>query len=410
VPISEKDCEALDASDPLAARRDLFALPDGVVYLDGNSLGALPRSVPERVNAFINDEWGRDLITSWNAHGWFDSPHRVGAKLAPLLGAAPDQVLVCDNLSLNIFKILSGAVALRPDRSVIVTELGNFPTDLYMADSVAAVHGLEVRTVDAGSVLDAIDDDVAVVSLSHVDFRTGEVLDLPAITRAAHEAGALAMWDLAHSTGVMAADLDLNDVDFAVGCGYKYLCGGPGAPAFQYVNRRLHAEFRHPLEGWHGHADPFALTRGFEPGPGMTRLRTGTPAMLSMVAFEEALEVFAGVDLAQIRTKSMALTQLFIDLVGERLADEPFELVAPADASRRGSQVSFAHPDAYPIVQALIARGVIGDFREPDRLRVGFAPLYVRYVDVWRAVATLCSVISTRQWDQPHFHERSTVT
>lgn len=407
--VTRDDCLQLDQTDPLADRRALFELPDGVIYLDGNSLGALPASVRPRVDDFLRREWGTDLIRSWNTNDWFASPHRVGARLAPLLGASADEVIVCDNLSINLYKMLWAATALRPDRSVIVTEAGNFPTDLYMADAVAAGRDLQVRVVDAHDAVGALDDDVAVVAMSHVDFRTGEILDLPGITAAAKRAGALAMWDLAHSAGAMEIDLDGHGVDIAVGCGYKYLNGGPGAPAFMYVNRRHHDGVRQPLTGWHGHADPFALTRTYEPGPGLTGLRTGTPAMLSMVAFEAALECFEGVDLRAVRAKSRALGELFAALVAQRMPGV-FDLVGPVDPDRRGSQISLRHPDGYPIVQALIERGVIGDFREPDRLRFGFAPLYVRYADVWDAVDHLVAVIDGDEWRQPRFGVRGTVT
>lgn len=407
--LTREECLDLDQSDPLAGHRKLFHLPDGVIYLDGNSLGALPRTIPDRLESFVRDEWGTDLIRSWNINGWFDSPNRVGARLAPIVGAEPDEVIVCDNLSVNIFKMLAAAIGLRPDRRTIVIETGNFPSDHYITDSVAATFGLEVRTVDAAEVTNAVDDDVAVVHLSHVDYRTGELLDMPAITAATRAAGAISMWDLAHSAGALEVELSSSGVDFAVGCGYKYLNGGPGAPAFIYANRRHHGDLRQPLTGWTGHAAPFALDRSYEPGPGLTPLRSGTPAMLSMVAFEEALRCFDGVDFAMVRAKSRRLGELFVELVDQFLPGQ-FELVGPADSARRGSQVSFQHADGYPIMQALIARGVIGDFRAPDRLRFGFAPLYVRHVDVWDAVDTIASVLATREWDDPRFRERSTVT
>ena len=405
---------ARDAEDRLAPHRDAFALPDGVIYLDGNSLGALPRNVAARVASTLEGEWGHGLIRSWNEAGWIDLPARVGARIAPLIGADPACVVAADSTTVNLFKTVSAALALRPDRRRIVTETRNFPTDNYIAEGVIRQCGGRhelVHAADADAVIDCLDADTAVLMLSHVNYRDGAVHDMAGLTRAAHEAGALVIWDLAHSAGVLPLDLAGCDVDFAVGCGYKFLNGGPGAPAFLYAAARHHGGFAQPLSGWFGHADPFGFDPHYRPAGDITQYLCGTPPVISMVALEAALELWDKVDLRDVHAKSQALTDFFIELVEARCAGHGLTLVSPRDAARRGAQVSLSHPTAgYAIISALIADGVIGDFRAPDILRFGFAPLYTRFADVWHAVDRLAAILDGRLWDRPEFHARRTVT
>jgi len=404
-------CEALDREDPLASRRALFDLPDGVIYLDGNSLGVLPRNVPARLERAVREEWGRDLIRSWNSAGWIDLPTRVGARIAPLIGAGADEVICADSTSVNIFKLAAGALAMRPRRKVILSEPGNFPTDLYVLEGLAGLAGdVELRLATPDELPSALTDDVAVMLLTHVHYKSGRLHDMAALTAKAHEAGALALWDLSHSAGALPVDLNGAGADLAVGCGYKYLNGGPGAPAFAYVARRHQAAFRSPLSGWMGHARPFDFIDAYEPGQGMARALCGTPSVLGMTALEAALEAFEGVDMGQVRAKSMALGDLFLQLVDQRCAGHGFTVAYPREATLRGSQVGLAHPDGYAIMQALIARGVIGDFRAPDILRFGFTPLYVGFADVWDAVEHLAQVMASGQWREPRFQEKAAVT
>ena len=405
---------ARDAEDRLASHRDAFALPDGVIYLDGNSLGALPRNVAARVALTVEGEWGHGLIRSWNEAGWIDLPARVGASIAPLIGADPACVVAADSTTVNLFKTVSAALALRPDRRRIVTETRNFPTDNYIAEGVIRQCGGRhelVHATDADAVIDCLDADTAVLMLSHINYRDGAVHDMAGLTRAAHEAGALVIWDLAHSAGVLPLDLASCDVDFAVGCGYKFLNGGPGAPAFLYAAARHHGGFGQPLSGWFGHADPFGFDPHYRPAGDITQYLCGTPPVISMVALEAALELWDKVDLRDVHAKSQALTDFFIELVEARCAGYGLTLVSPRDAARRGAQVSLSHPTAgYAIISALIADGVIGDFRAPDILRFGFAPLYTRFADVWHAVDRLAAILDGRLWDRPEFHARRTVT
>lgn len=409
---SRSDAERLDQDDPLKSLRDRFDLPSGVVYLDGNSLGALPKTVAERVSRVVTEEWGRDLITSWNAHGWMDLPARVGGRIAPLIGANPQEVVCADSTSINVYKLLAAALRFIPERGVILSDTGNFPTDLYVAQGLCEFLGGEARleVVDEEKLIDAIDENTAVVMATHVNYRTGRRHDMQAITRRAHERGALMLWDLAHSAGAMPIELDAVGADFAVGCGYKYLNGGPGAPAFLYVAERHLDSVRPPLSGWLGHEAPFAFDLEYRPASGIERNRVGTPAVLNMAALDAALDVFDGVDLSRVREKSVALSEYFIELVEDGCSDFDVELVSPRDASARGSQVSFRHPQAYAVMQALIERGFIGDFRAPDVLRFGFAPLYVRYVDAWETAAALRDVLETAAWDQERFRVKSRVT
>ena len=404
----EADCIALDQADPLRHCRSRFTLPPGVIYLDGNSLGALPAAVPARLQQAVTQEWGVGLIRSWNDAGWYPAPQHVGARIAGLIGAQADEVIVCDSTSINLFKLLVAALRLRPGRSLILGERGNFPTDAYVASGVASITGAQFKAVQAGAVLAALDETVAVLSLTHVNYRSGAVYDMAALTRRAHEVGALVIWDLAHTAGAMPCQLNDCEADFAVGCGYKYLNGGPGAPSFAFVAKRHQGGLDQPLTGWHGHARPFDFEHDYRPAPGIDRLLVGTAPQLGLIALEAALTAFDGVDLQALRAKSVALTSLFIRLVDEQVPG--FGLASPRDAAQRGSQVSLTHPEAYAIVQALIKRGVIGDFRAPDILRFGFAPLYVGYADVWRAVATLRDIMATQDWLRPEFHQRKAVT
>ncbi|MFA9218786.1 MAG: kynureninase [Sphingomonadaceae bacterium] len=410
--IHQQHCQDLDQHDPLAACRDLFTLPEGEVYLDGNSLGAMPAHLPQRMQQAIAAEWGQGLIRSWNDAGWIDLPQRVAAKVAPLIGATADEVMVGDSTSVNLFKALAAALRLNPGRKVILTERGNFPTDLYIAQGIAELFNADIRYVDSdpAAISAALDASVAVLMLTHVNYRSGQIYDMAAITAAAQAAGALMLWDLAHSAGALHVELNAAQADFAVGCGYKYLNGGPGAPAFVYVARRHLEQVRQPLSGWHGHAAPFAFVPDYQPAPGINRMQCGTPPLLSMIALDAALDVFDGVDMAQLRRKSQALCDLFIQLVDERLAGHGFGLFSPRDCARRGSQVALTHEQGYAIVQALIARGITGDFRMPDILRFGFAPLYVRFIDVWHTVDVLVQIMETGEWNQPRFLTRKAVT
>jgi kynureninase len=406
--LTRDDAARLDASDPLGFCRDRFQLPDGVIYLDGNSLGALPKSVPPRLQRAVEQEWGVGLIRSWNDADWYLAPQRVGGRIARLVGAKANEVVVADSTSVNLFKVLAAALHMRPGRRRIVGELGNFPTDGYVAAGLAQWQDAEYLAVEPEALAETIDDSVAVVSLTHVNYKTGRVYDMAGITRRAHEAGALVVWDLCHTAGAMPCELNACNADFAVGCSYKYLNGGPGAPAFVYVAQRHHAALRQPIAGWHGHARPFAFVDGYEPARGVDQMLVGTASQLGLIALEAALEAFDGVDLALLRTKSVGLTDLFIRLTDQELGG--FGLAAPRDAAQRGSQVSLTHDEGYAIVQALIARGVIGDFRAPDILRFGFAPLYVGFVDVWDAVAALKDIMATRAWAAPEFRQRKAVT
>ncbi|UUX49892.1 kynureninase [Nisaea acidiphila] len=404
---------ARDAADPLARFRNDFELPDGVIYLDGNSLGPLPRVVRERVAACVTEEWGTGLIRSWNSAGWIDLPTKAGGKISALIGAEPESVVATDSTSVNLFKVLAAALALRPDRKVIVSEKSNFPTDLYMVEGLTELFGKghELRLIEDPSKLpEALGKDVAAVMLTHVNYRSGYMHDMAAVTKSGHEAGALAIWDLAHSAGAVPVDLAGAGADFAVGCGYKYLNGGPGAPAFAYVAPRHQEAARQPLTGWFSHKAPFAFDHRFEATDGIKRFLCGTPPVLAMTALDAALDLWSEVDMAALREKSVALTECFIELVESRCAGLGLTLASPREAAQRGSQVSFAHESGYPVMQALIARGVIGDFRAPDLLRFGFTPLYTRFADVWDAVTHLEDILRTRCWDRPEFHARAAVT
>ena len=411
--ISRADTLALDDADGLAFARTRFALPPGVIYLDGNSLGALPRRTAARVADTVTREWGERLIGSWNdagagvgglGGGWIEAPARVGARIARLVGAAADEVIVTDTVSANVFKLAAAELALRPGRRTIVTEAGNFPTDVYVLEGLARLTGATLRVVN--DPLAALDGDTALLWLTQTHYRTGAVRDLAAVTAAAHAAGALAGWDLSHSAGALAVDLTAANADLATGCGYKFLNGGPGAPAFAYVARAHHGTVDQPLTGWMGHAAPFAFEERYRPAPGIARLLGGTPGILGLAALASGVATFDGVEMAAAAAKSAALGDLIIALVEERCP----EVTIACPRERRGAQVSLAHPHAYAIAQALIARGVVGDFRPPDVLRFGLPALYVRFVDVWDAVDALADVLATGAWRDPRFAVRQAVT
>ena len=403
-----------DQNDRLAKKRDEFFLPDGVIYLDGNSLGPLPHKAAARINQTVSQEWGEGLIRSWNDAHWVDLPRKIGAKIAPLIGASPDHVIMADQTSVNLFKVLSLALALRPERKKIVTERWNFPSDNYIAEGVINQlgQGHELIHVDDPADLHAaIDDEVAVVVLTHVNYRDGRMLDMAVLTKSAHDAGALIIWDLAHSAGAIPINLAACDVDFAIGCSYKYLNGGPGAPAFLYTAERHLSHGKQPLSGWFAHQSPFAFEPDFTPAPDINQFLCGTPPVLSAVALDAALDVWEDVNLQDLRAKSLALTDYFIDLIAARCLHHGLNLITPKDHASRGSQVSFTHPDGgYAIIAALIAEGVIGDFRAPDIMRFGFTPLYTSFSDVWHAVDKLTAILDNKTWDQAQFHARKLVT
>ena len=388
-------CEALDASDPISRVRERFVLPAGEIYLDGNSLGALPRDVPARLSEVIGDEWGAELIRGWGSAAWSSAPQRVGDKIAAIIGAGPGEVLACDSTTIVLAKVLGAALGLRPDRKVVLTTSSNFPTDLYAVGGLARLAGdLEVKRVEPEALAGSLDENVAVLCLTHVDFRTGEMLDLASLTAAAHEVGALALWDLSHSAGAVVIGCETNRVDLAIGCGYKYLNGGPGAPAYLYVRREHQDAAVNPLPGWQGHEAPFEFDIEYRPARGIRRFLTSTPPILGLRALEAALDCRADISSEQVRAKSVQLTELFMGALEERLPDV-FEIASPRDPQRRGSQVSFRHRDARAIVAALAGRGVIGDFRPPDLCRLGFAPLYLRHVDALAAAEHLAAVMES---------------
>ena len=427
--ITRADCVARDAGDALAPLRDVFALEKvdagGIIYLDGNSLGVLPRATSARVTQVVEDEWGAGLITSWNSAGWITLSQRIGDKIAKLVGAAAGEVIVADSTSVNLYKVLSAAMAMASrGRTRIISERTNFPTDLYIADTLAKQHGCELVLIDDTDVAAHLDARVSILMLTHVNYRTGLMHDMAAVTGAAHDAGAIMVWDLAHSAGAVPVDLygarAIEAADFAIGCGYKYLNGGPGAPAFAWAHPEHTAwmdreRFRQPLSGWLGHAAPFAFSPDYEPAAGIARFICGTPPVIAMAALECGVDTVLAAEasgaMRAIREKSIALTELFIELVEARCANHDLTLASPRRAVERGSQVSLAHPThGYEIMQALIGRGVIGDFRAPDILRFGFTPLYTRFVDVWDAVDRLHDVLHDGDWRDPQFAVRAAVT
>ena len=419
------DCEAKDRQDPLRSLRELFHLPEGVIYLDGNSLGVLPKATPSRVAQALNQEWGNDLIKSWNKAGWFQMPLKVGNKIARLIGAKDGEVVAADSTSINLFKVLSAALSIakadHPEKNIVLSERTNFPTDLYIAEALCKERGYQLRLVEAEALQSALQHDVAVLMLTHVNYRTGAMLNMQAMTVAAHSVSALTVWDLAHSAGAVPVNLNDAHADFAVGCGYKYLNGGPGAPAFVWVHPKHTDRFWQPLSGWWGHAAPFEFTPDYQPASGIARYQCGTQPILSLTALDSGLDVFLEAEklggMQALRKKSLALTSLFLHLVKTELAGHEFEIATPEKDELRGSQVSLTrNQGAYAIVQALIARGVIGDFRagngknDPDILRFGLTPLYLGFADVWHAVRHLKEVMETREWQQPQFSQKHAVT
>jgi kynureninase len=407
--LTREEVASWDGADPLRSFRDEFEIPEGVLYLDGNSLGALPKKTASRLQQIVKEEWGRDLIRSWNAHDWIRYPRRVGDRIARIVGAAPGQVVAADSTSVNLFKLLGAAIGLAGSRTVILSEEENFPTDLYVAQGLSGlVPRCRLKLVPRAELERAIGDDVAVVTLTHVDFRTGQMHDMRELTRLFRERGALTLWDLSHSAGAVPLHLDRDGVDFAVGCGYKYLNGGPGAPAYLYVAERHQDAIRPPLSGWMGHEAPFAFDTDYRPAPGIERHLCGTPAILAMAALEVGVEITGRADMEQVRAKSRKMGDMFFQLVEENGLD--LLPAGPRDSAKRGSQVSLRHPQGYPIMQALIAENVIGDFRAPDILRFGFTPLYLRYVDVWDAVMVLKRILESGAWNKPEFQKRQLVT
>lgn len=415
--LTREHCLAADASDKLASLRQQFCLPDKVIYLDGNSLGVLPQAAEARSLQVLREEWGEGLIRSWNNAGWFELPRRLGNKLAGLIGAGENEVVITDTTSLNIFKALAAAIRIQqanaPQRKVIVSERDNFPTDLYMIQGMIDLlqQGYELRLIDDSLPLEqAMGADVAVLLLSHVNYRTGAMYNMAAVTAQAHQHGALTIWDLAHAAGAVPVDLNASEADFAVGCTYKYLNGGPGAPAFIWVAARHQDRFWQPLSGWWGHSRPFDMAADYQPAQGIRRFLCGTQPILSMSLVECGLDATLQTSMAALREKSLALTDLFIRLVEQRCGQHSLALITPHEHAQRGSHVSYRHPQGYAVMQALIERGVIGDYREPEVLRFGITPLYLRHVDVWDAVETLRDILDGASWDQPRFKQRHAVT
>ena len=408
--LTRKNFETLDKHDALAPMRHKFSLQDGLIYLDGNSLGVLPKATADHVHEVIKQQWGVDLIRSWNCHQWMQKPTQLGDKVGRLVGAEAGQVLICDTTSVNIFKLAAAAVKMRPGRTKLITEIGNFATDLYLLQGLAKLLGDQVQLValPRAQVLQVIDEDTALVLLTHVHFKTGALWDMASVTQLAQEKGALMMWDLSHSVGAMPIALDEVKADLAVGCTYKYLNGGPGSPAFVYVAERHLQEFEQPLTGWLGHAKPFDFEDDYQAAAGIQQALCGTPAVLANAALEVALDLMLSADMQQIRRKSQHMGSLFIQLIQQRCSW--FALASPTNNEQRGSQVSLLHPQGYAIMQALIERNIVGDFRAPDNLRFGFTPLYLKYVDLWDTVEALADIMANESWNQPQFLAQQAVT
>ena len=403
---------ALDAADPLASLRDTFSIPSGVIYLDGNSLGALQKGIAERIDRVARQQWGEGLIRSWNDADWYEMPMRVGDRIAPLIGAGVGEVVVGDSTSVSLFRVAAAGLGLQKGRNVIVTERGNFPSDLYILEGLQKLRpDLEIRQAAAGQdPAELLDERTALLVLTQVDYKSGLIRDMKRLTDAAHAAGALAVWDLSHSTGIIPVELNASGADFAIGCGYKYLNGGPGAPSFTWVVPRLVDRVAQPLTGWLGHKVPFAFTPEYVPAPGIRRFITGTQQVLSLAALDEAMKIWEGISITLVREKSTLQTSRFIAQVETRCAGLGVTLASPRDAAVRGGQVSFTHEHGYAVMQALIARGVIGDFRAPNLLRFGFSPLYLSFAEIDRAVDALAEILTTRSWDDPRFTEKRRVT
>lgn len=411
IPDSLAACRRLDRADPLVALARRFRLPAGAVYLDGNSLGPLPRAAEAAVRRATAVEWGRSLVAGWNTADWIGLPARTAARIAPLIGAGPDEVACADSVSVNLFKLAAGALALRPDRNVILMAEDEFPTDGYMLQGLAALRtDIRIRRVSVEDLASALSPDAALLVLSHAHYRTGALADLPGLTARAAGAGVLTLWDLSHTAGLAPIGLDAAGADMAVGCGYKYLNGGPGAPAFAYLARRHHGAFANPLPGWMGHERPFDFAPAYAPAAGAARLMAGTPPILSLTALHAALEVFRGLDPADLLERSRRLSDLFLARASRTLEAHGFTCVSPTLREARGGHLAFAHPQAYPVVQALIAAGVVGDFRAPDLMRMGFSPLFLRRADVWTAADRFARVMETGAWRNPAFAEKQRVT
>jgi kynureninase len=411
--LNRAECVELDRRDPLTAVREQFLLPDGVIFMGGNSLGALPAAAHEAVERLVRDEWGNGLLRSWNAAGWIDAPRRVGDKIGQLLGARPGEIVVADSTSVNLFKVLAAALRHQsPERRVILTEDANFPTDLFVAQGVAAMLApeAELRTVPRDGVREHLEGDVAVVMLTHVDYVSAAVLDMTEVTRAVRETGALMLWDLSHSAGAVPVDLNASAVDLAVGCGYKYLNGGPGAPAYLFVAEHLQADLLSPIWGWMGDASPFAFSPTYDPAAGADRFLAGTPAMVSMAALEAAIDVWLLVDQASVWRASRTLSELLIQLIDERCGQYGVTIASPREPRRRGSHVALRHPDAYSLKLAIGDRGVIGDFRPPDVIRLAVTPLYLGHADIWDAVDRLVDVLVGRAHEDEGYRVREKVT
>ncbi|MEE4243761.1 MAG: kynureninase [Kangiellaceae bacterium] len=407
------DIEAMDKSDPIARKRNAFSLPENTIYLDGNSLGPTPIAAIERAQEVVNNQWRNDLITSWNQHQWIELPTIVGEKIAPLIGADTGQVICCDSVSINLFKLMAAGLSLNPGRKVILSQRDNFPTDLYMAQGLESLIGsdkCQLKQVDGDQILEYLDETVAVLMLTQVNFRTGEVHDMAAITQAAHDKGILVIWDLAHSAGVMPIELDSWQVDFAVGCGYKYFNGGPGAPAFVYVAERHQDNLSQPLSGWMGHSKPFDFSPDYQPAQDIKAFLCGTPQVISMSVLDAALDVYNDISIEQIRAKSLAMSDLFMRLVKQYPALRQLDLITPTQHAIRGSQVAYRHEHAYAICQALIAEDIIADFRAPDILRIGFSPLFLTFENIYQSVESLNNIVEHKIYDQPKFHKRQAVT
>jgi kynureninase len=410
--LTREDFQKFDRDDSLAGFREEFFIPQGVIYMDGNSLGAMPKAVARRVSQVTELEWGHDLIKSWNTADWFTAPQRIGDKIAKIIGAHEGEVVATDSTSINLFKVLGAALMINSDRSQIVMEGSNFPTDNYIAQGLIEFLGQQhqIRFVEKDDLMDALDDRVAVVSLTDVHYKTGHRLDMDAVTAEAHQWGALTVWDLCHSAGALPVDLNGANADFAVGCGYKYLNGGPGAPAFLFVAKRHQDRLKQPLTGWWSHSAPFDFTRDYQSAEGITRMLCGTQPIISLCALEVGVDIMVRADLYKVREKSKKMGDLFIALVEQKCAEYGFGIASPRNADARGSQVSLIHPEGYAIMQALIERGVIGDFRAPDILRFGFTPLYLRYLDVWDAVDILADIMAKEIWQDPKYQVRAAVT
>ncbi len=409
---TRSELEALDQSDPLAAFRDEFFLPDNVIYLNGNSLGAMPLAAAERAKQVIEHEWAEGLIGSMNTAGWYELPSTLGRKIAPLVGAKPNEVVLTDAVGINLYKVVAAALKMQPERRVVVMEGSNFPTNNYMVQGLLEEldRGYTIRFAEVDEIMDAIDEDVAAICITHVHYKTGHIHDMAAITEKAHAVGAAAVWDLCHSVGAMPVDLNDCNVDFAVGCTYKYVNCGPGAPSLLFVAERHHGKYTQPLTGWYGHADPFGFERDYRPVEDVRQMLTGTQPTVSLSIAEMGIDILLRADMQQIREKSMRMTDLFIEMVEERCGDHGFELISPRDAQRRGSHVSFHNDDGYSIIRAMHDKNVVCDFRAPGKMRFGFAPLYIRYVDVWDAVDRLHDILANQIWKEPKYQVRATVT